>query len=116
MQPNDPFNNQPQTPPPVVPTPQFQQPPAPVQPVKKKHRTLALWLLIGPSALFVITLVTTLMAPALFPDQPPAPGELFSEPHPGRTVINIFAFLSGAIVFLTWLPGIIIGSILLAKK
>lgn len=42
--------------------------------------------------------------------------KLFDDPPAGRTIINIVLFLVGALVVITWLPGIIIGIILLATR
>jgi len=108
--------NQPQAP--FAPEPQQ---PAPVQaPIlqdtpKKSHKALALSLLIVPTALFVLSLVIGLIA-AQIGDTPAQDGELFNEVSPVKQILNILTFALAGIGFLTWLPGIIVGIILLTKK
>ncbi|MDQ5932168.1 MAG: hypothetical protein WBK76_01360 [Candidatus Saccharimonadales bacterium] len=41
---------------------------------------------------------------------------LFADQGPVRTIINVILFLTGALVVITWLPGIIVGIILLATR
>lgn len=71
---------------------------------KKKNVKLALWLLIGPSALFVIGIVVSI---ASF---------MFGLSGAALSAVNIFIFLVIAIVVLAWLPCLIAGIIILAKK
>jgi hypothetical protein len=101
-------------------TPEPQQP-VPVQPLalqetpKKNHKKLALGLLIVPTALFVLSLVIGLIA-AQVGNAPAQNGELFDEVSPVKQILNILTFSLAGIGFLTWLPGIIVGIILLTKK
>jgi uncharacterized membrane protein len=41
---------------------------------------------------------------------------VFADQGPVRTIINVILFLVGALVVITWLPGIIVGIILLASR
>lgn len=66
---------------------------------RKKSKGLALTLLIAPSLLIILPFLVYL---ATQPNTAP--------------VINIAIFLLVPIGFLAWLPGLIIGIILLAKK
>ena len=141
---------QPQPPqPPQYPSQYPSQPsPAPIEPHKRSKRTkLALWLLIGPTVLFVFTLFLTFGVTAyelsktsestitkcstsqtvtnddttkqdLFGDTQSNAEDcnLFGESSTLKTATNVFTYLAFIIVFLTWLPGIIIGIVLLVKK
>ncbi len=70
-----------------------------------RRKKIALWLLIGPSALFVGTLILYPVTNVLFPASSVI-----------KATINIILYLAGVVTILTWLPGIIIGTILLATK
>jgi hypothetical protein len=96
---------------------QQQQPPAyhppagqPVATVAASNNTrkiAALWLLIGPTALIVVSIV--LYAIVNFATAG-SPSPAFS------SIVNVILFLVGAISTLTWLPGIIIGIVLLTTQ
>jgi hypothetical protein len=83
---------------------------APAPQGKNKRKILALWLLIGPTALIVGSII--LFAIINF--------ALSGTNNEGlttfRAILNIFMFLAGAISVLTWLPGIIAGIVLLATE
>ena len=130
--------------------PQAEQPQpsqAPIGPKKRSGRTkLAIWLMIGPTALFVfaflgyalVNFVTTSdiesattectttqtstaenTAPtSLFGEDTSGTDacELFAPNTPLQTVSNVLLFLAGVIAFLTWLPGMITGIVLLTTK
>lgn len=88
-------------------------PSAPIQPAieqpatpKKRRTGLALLLLIGPSALIIFAIILAAVSNFIF-------GEA---ENPIRTIINVFVFLAGTVTILAWLPGIVIGIVLLAKK
>jgi len=111
--------------PPTEPQQQNQQPPADSQltpaaapqiQAPKSHKKLALWLIIGPSALFILTIVLFALSNFLFSASQPADGELFGETSPVKTIFNIVFFLGMAVSFITWLPGLVIGIVLLAKQ
>lgn len=109
--------NQPMQP---SPQPQVVEPTIPVStPKKMTGRTkLALWLLIGPTSLFVITMLLYVVTNFILasPATAPTNGQLFADPSPVQAITNISLFIMTIIVFLTWLPGIITGIILLATK
>lgn len=96
--------------------------PAPAQPAPAaRSRKLKIWgivLLVGPTALFVLTIVlyalVSLISPAATPTQ--NPDALFAEQPVGKSIANTILFLIGTVSVLTWLPGIIIGVILLGKS
>lgn len=106
--------------------PQQQNPQAPVEPQytqpvvaeapRKNHKKLALWLMIGPSALFVVTIVLYALSNFIFSASQPVDGELYGDTPILKTILNILFFLSGIVTIITWLPGLIIGIILLAKQ
>ncbi len=102
--------------------------PTSVSPHAKANKQKLVWgliCLIGPSALLVGTLliymiVTLVSNAAPEPIPTPAPGSeaaLFGEePYAGKKVGNILLFLVGGVTVLTWLPGIIVGTILLSTR
>lgn len=98
--------------PPVAP-----QSPAPsvVEAPRKSHKKLALWLIIGPSALFIVAIGLSILSNLIF-NSTSADGELFGDASPLKSIFNIFFFLSMLVSFITWLPGLIIGIVLLAKQ
>ena len=86
------------------------QPDAPTsQPIpiiqKKNHKRIALWLLLGPTVLLVVTLSLFGFSNGLLLDFEVA-----------RFSVNIILFVAGVVGFLAWLPGIVIGLILLLNK
>lgn len=95
-------------------------PQPPVKPpasTKMTGRTkLALWLMIGPTALFIGAFLLLIIGNFIVSATatPAAAGELIATRSPVTTILNIFVFLAGAITVLTWLPGLITGIILLA--
>lgn len=107
--------NQPPTP--VTPPQQapIVQPVAAVQTPVKSHKRLAISLLVVPTALFILSLILGLIA-AQIGDTSAQDGELFAQVSPVKQILNILTFACAGIGFLTWLPGLIVGIILLAKK
>jgi hypothetical protein len=85
------------------------------EPLKKNHKKMALTLIIGPTALFIAAIVISALSNLLFSAQINE-GELFGQVPVGKTILNIITFLFGAVAVLTWLPGLIIGIVLLAKQ
>lgn len=84
-------------------TPPFSPPTAPA--INNTRKNIALWLLIGPSALFIGTIILYAITNLIFPETALL-----------KTLMNIGMFFVGLISFLTWLPGIIIGIVLLTTK
>jgi hypothetical protein len=82
---------------------------------KKSKKRLALILIIGPTVLFVAAIIISALSNLFFSAQI-SESELFGQVPIGKTILNIFSFLFGAIAILTWLPGLIIGIILLTKQ
>lgn len=107
--------------PPVAPqppvTPIAPQPPQPAvaEPPQKSHKKLALWLIIGPSALFILAILLSILSGFIF-NGSASDGDLFGDTSPLKSIVNIFFFLSMLISIITWLPGLIIGIVLLAKQ
>lgn len=95
--------------------------PADVSPHRKANKQKLVWgliCLIGPSALFVISILGyALMNFIAISTAPPAvEGELFGQEPTWKPIVNILLFLTGLITVLTWLPGIIVGIILLSTR
>ena len=67
------------------------------------RKKTALWLMIGPTAALVITFIGYALVNALFNSG-------------GSAVINILLFIVGVISTLAWLPGMIVGIVLLSTK
>lgn len=90
----------------------------PVAPVNNKRKILALWLLIGPTALIVGSIILYAIANFILASTTPAPaeGEMFGSQSPIQSIVNIILFAIGGISVMTWLPGIIIGIILLTTQ
>ena len=82
----------------------------------RKRTILALWLMIGPTALIVVSILAYALVNFITAQTAPEAGALFSEPSAGTTVMNVVLFIVGAVSVMTWLPGLIIGIILLATK
>ena len=87
-------------------------------PVNNRKRTiLALWLMIGPTALLIVTFILFAIVNFIFSSTGIADdGDLFGKQSVLQTVVNVLLYLAGAITILTWLPGLIIGIVLLATK
>jgi hypothetical protein len=96
----------------------FTTPPTAAPVVAKKRRTgLALLLLIGPSALIILAIIIAAVSNFVFSATAPSTGDaLYPDDNPVRTIVNVIVFLMGTVTVITWLPGIIIGIILLNKK
>ena len=82
----------------------------------------ALWLLIAPTALFIVTLMLFAIINLIFSYVTPEinsginnGGEL-SGGTIAVSIVNIILFLMGVVSVITWLPGIIVGIVLLATK
>ena len=93
-------------------------------PKKPINRTaVALLLLLGPTALFILTFVCFSLINLFFgqgiPDQDaalnPNPESPLIAPNM-LSVLNTLLFTGSVIAVLAWLPGIVIGIILLATK
>lgn len=101
--------------------PQEPMPPAPgemPQASKKSHKVLGLVLLLGPTAFIILSILLYAILNFIFSStaQPSTDGSLYGNQNPVQSILNILLFLAGAVGILLWLPGIIIGIILLAKK
>lgn len=117
MYPQQPQDQQPEVPPaPSNPAPQMpvspsQQPSPSTTPEQavapRRHKKLALLLLILPTLLFILALACGIIASSQ--GAAPQNGEVFAEVSPLTRTFNILGFLLGLIGFLTWLPGIILG-------
>lgn len=82
-----------------------------MQPTKQKlsGRTKAsLWLMIGPAGLLVVTFLLYAIMNAILG----ANGSTGASP----VILNIILFLAGVVGVISFIPGIIIGAILLATK
>lgn len=98
--------------------------PAPVQtgaPAPARRDSKLVWglvCLIGPTALIVISILLYALVSFVTAStaSPQASGELFNQPPVGVTIANVVLFIIGALSVITWLPGVIVGIILLATR
>jgi hypothetical protein len=106
-----------QQPQPQAPQYQTQQAtPQPVQPAKKSNRTkLALWLMIGPTALFIVTfmlfIIVSIVSALLV-----SGSTSFGTTSAIQSAANILLYLAGGISIIAWLPAMITGIVLLATR
>ena len=82
------------------------QPAQPARPIVTGRTKAALWLMIGPTALLVATFMLFALTNWVV--------SYFATVGIATTIINVLLFVAGVISILTWLPGLIIGIILLA--
>ena len=92
-----------------------------MQPTKTKmagRTKAALWLMIGPTALIITVFILYAILNWLFgaAATTSTDGSLFGTTSPGVVIANIMLFIAGTITVITWLPGMIIGIVLLATK
>ena len=84
----------------------------PIEPTQPARHTMtvrtkaALWLMIGPTALFIVTFMLFAMTNWVVSS--------FAPVSIATTIINILLFIAGSVSMLTWLPGLIVGIVLLA--
>ena len=77
----------------------------------------ALWLMISPTALMIITFLGYALVNLAFANTVASTvtdSALFGEQSVVQTVANVLFFLVTALAFLAWLPGLIVGIVLLA--
>lgn len=103
---------------PVEPPAPTYQPAGAEQPQRRNARKItAIWLLVGPSALIVFSILAYAIANAIFMNTASSDStELFGQQPVGATIVNIALFIIGTVSVVTWLPGIVIGIILLTTK
>ena len=90
------------------------QPQSIVQDSNKKRRTWAFVCLFGPTALIIISVLLYALMNFFLGSATTNESDLLANPPVWKTIMNVVLFLVGAITVLTWLPGIIIGIVLLA--
>ncbi|MES2630883.1 MAG: hypothetical protein V4611_02920 [Patescibacteria group bacterium] len=93
---------------------------APKQKMSKRTK-IALWCLIGPTALYIVVFalfaIINLVLAGTVPASTGGNSEnLFGETSIFASILNIILFVAGLIAFVTWLPGIIFGIVILTTK
>lgn len=94
----------------------MQEDTSPVSDIKKSNKKKLIWgliCLIGPTLLIVLAILLYAILNFFVMS---SGSELTQEPTAFSKTVNIVLYLSGIISVLTWLPGIIIGIILLAGR
>ncbi|HEU5121865.1 MAG TPA: hypothetical protein VFT59_03385 [Candidatus Saccharimonadales bacterium] len=93
-------------------------PPSQMPKQKKSPKKLALLFLVGPTVLILIAISIAAISNLTnsTTQSAPASGELFGDANPISAVLNVVVFLLGALGIFMWLPGIIIGVILMLNK
>ncbi len=92
--------------------------PAPAAaPTRDRRFVWGLVCLIGPTALIVVTLLLYALVNFIVgTTTPDATGALFEPPSIASRIMNVILFVVGAVSVATWLPGIIVGIVLLATR
>jgi hypothetical protein len=88
-------------------------------PQRNTRKFAAIWLLVGPTALIVFSITAYAVANLIFNNSVNIENnsaELFGQQPVVATIINIILFITGLLGVIAWLPGIIIGIVLLATK
>lgn len=103
---------------PEVPTPAAEPATAaPAGPKKMTGRTkLALWLLIAPSALFVVAFIAGAAIGIVSEVSTPYGSSSLDGSAPATLALGIIGTIAGLVGFITWLPGLITGIVLLATR
>ncbi len=94
---------------------------AQVTALKRTNHLKLVWglvCLIAPTALLILTIIIYAISNFVTSttSTPVSSDDLFGSTGPGHTIVNVLLFLMGALVTVTWLPGIIVGIILLATR
>lgn len=96
--------------------------PTPIDAIAKsnhKRTILALWLMIGPTALIIVTIALYALSNFISEQIDPGPDlttTMYGAPTLGGMLINFALFIIGATAIMAWLPGLITGIVLLATK
>jgi len=100
----------------VQPDQSFQPVPPATTPSAKmtSRKKLGLWLVIAPTALLIAAAIIFVISGLVTPTAPASGTTLFNNPTPFASILNILGYLMNIIAFITWLPGLIIGIVLLA--
>lgn len=81
----------------------------------KKQFVWALICLLGPTALIIVSVLLYAIVNFITASVAGTDTQGFND-SPVRTISNVILFLIGAVSTLTWLPGIIVGIVLLATR
>lgn len=91
---------------------QLQPTPNDIARLNKKKLVWGLICIIGPSALLVVSILSYVATRLMI-----SPGDIeVVDASIGRAIVNIILYLVGVVATLTWLPGLIVGIILLATR
>lgn len=104
---------------PITPQPNTPLAPTTINEEQRKNKLKLIWgliCLIGPSALFLVAILLYAVTSFVTSSVTPADSSDLLSNTSNNTVINIILFLFGAISVATWLPGIIVGIVLLATR
>jgi hypothetical protein len=78
-----------------------------------KRKKLALWLMLGPAGLLITTFLLFALINLLFFSTADAGNFLFPSAPPYQSFIVFLLFITAAVSFLAFVPGLIIGIVLL---
>ncbi len=118
------MDNQPTSTPPPTPeqlAAQHHTSPSQLDQIRRSNKNKLRWgliCLIGPSVLLVVSITAYAVINFMVNTNTPAPAgdSLSADSNPIAVMTNVVLFIVGSITVLTWLPGIIIGIILLASR
>lgn len=84
-----------------------------------RRKITGIWLLVGPTVLLIFSIAAYAIANFAFNSSlsmDGGSGELFGQQSIAITITNIALFITGTIGVIAWLPGIIIGIVLLTTQ
>lgn len=97
-------------------TPAYQPANTPRPTQRNSRKIAAIWLLVGPTALITFSVLAYALANLIFASTVSDNAELFTQQPIAVTITNIVLFIAGAIGVIAWLPGVVIGIVLLATR
>lgn len=100
----------------AAPQPSHYQQPTTAQPKSKKKLIWGLVCLLGPTTLVIVSVILYAIVNLATGGDSASNNDPLAQPSPIHTISNVVLFFVGAVATLTWLPGIIIGVILLATR
>ena len=99
---------------PIAPQQSVAESQAPVTHARKRTLVWGLILLIAPTVLIATSYVLYAIASSMTPT--PSPDSLFGTPPLAARILNATGLAISAIGVIAWLPGLVIGIVLLSKR
>lgn len=99
--------------------PPAQYTPEQIEQIRRSNKKKLMWglvCLIGPTALITVSIVIYAIVGFVASTSTSTTNSLSNEPSVAHVIMNLLMFIVGGIAILTWLPGIVVGIILLANR